>query len=119
MDNLVYARLITSDDLLAVCEDRILPVVPFRDSPVPYLYYWRVSTGNNLTLGGNVRPQPYTFAFDVWSKTQTEARAIQDAVYDLFNNWREDEVQGSFLQSDAAEQEELGYHIQSIYQIWY
>jgi hypothetical protein len=119
MDNVVYARLLTSDDLVDSLGERISPVMPSDNDPLPFLFYWRLDTGDTLTLSGSVRPRPYTFAFDVWATTQAEARAIQDAVYDVMNNWREGEVRGSFRQTEAAQPDEVGYHIQSTYQIWY
>lgn len=118
IDTEVYQRISEDTALAAIVGDRIEPVLPQVDSPLPYLYYWRLDSQENLTLDGPTTPKSYTFAFDFWSLTQADIRQISDAIYASLSTWREDGVRGAFRQTDGSEETERGYHGQSTYQIW-
>jgi hypothetical protein len=121
MDELLVAKLIADDTLTALVADRIDPVMPDEDTTTfPYLYYWRVDTQDTFVLNGPIRPKQYTYAIDYWSRTQTECRAIADAVYAILGTWRDENVQGCFQQSDGMQEEgePLLFHGQQTYLIW-
>lgn len=119
IDTLVYQRISANTDLTNIVGTRIEPVAPMVDSPLPYLYYWRLDVGETQTLAGPVRPRPYTFAFDYWALTQAEIRAISDALYASMSVWHTSEVKGVFRQTDGSEETDRGFHGQTTYQIWY
>lgn len=119
MDELVYARLRAIPTVDAVVEDRINPVMPDPDSGLPSLYYYVTSTEDSHTLDGADDIRKATYAFDMLHEDPTVIAAVFDAIRADFKDWRTDDVRGAFPVTTTTVPEDMVYHGQLTYSIWF
>lgn len=114
----VYSILSAANDLTGIVGGNIFPDVPTTDTQLPFVVYWVQSSEPTNTLDGQVRPTNYTVSIETWAVTISTVAAVLDAVRVALNGYRDDAVQGAFLQSENTTAEETGYHGQATYSIW-
>lgn len=118
MDTILRERLTSDGTITGLVSTRINPSRPTNDTTLPYVVYTLQDVQPFNNLDGISTLRQYTYTVEYWSVTQSTNIEVGNAVFARLNGWRDDTVQGCFLQSWTDEPDELGRHGVQTYAIF-
>lgn len=115
----VYARLSDDDTLATLVDDRINPNLATINSDLAFVTYSVTSLETSSTLTGPADLERYSVTVDAYALNNSTMLAIMDAVKSALHGWRDDTIKYSKLETYGTTPEEIGFHGQATYGIWY
>lgn len=116
----IYSRLSTYAPLTALVGTAIYPTTPTENTPLPFLTYTVTGKTPTLHTQGASGLTNYTLDLDVYGINLDTVLSIMTQTNAALHCYRTDtlSIQGSFLTTQATQQEEYGFHGSQSFTVW-
>lgn len=120
IEQAIYQRLSTYAALTALVGTNIYPTTPTEQTQLPFLVYTVTGAEPNVTTQGSAGLTRYTVDLDLYGNNLDTVLAILTQTTNALHCYRTDTltVQGSFLTTQATQQEEYGFHGSQTFTVW-
>jgi hypothetical protein len=118
IEQAIKDRLSAVAGLAALVQSRIFPTTPPENAQLPMVIY-RVSQSEPVRhLTGASSLSRHVVEADCWAINADTALQVATQVRAALHSYRGGSIQGSFLQTQLTEEEELGYHALLTFDVW-
>jgi len=116
----IYDRLSTYAGLTALVGTGIYPTTPTENTQLPFVVYTVTSRTPTLHTQGDAGLNNYSVDLDTYGINLDTVLSILTQTNAALHCYRNDTltVQGSFLTTQATQQEEYGYHGSQLFTVW-
>ena len=118
VEQLVYTRLSTTTALTDLVGENIYPTTPTTNTQLPFVVYSRSASAPQLHTTGASNLTQHTIEIAVHAVDLSTVTAILSAVKAALHAYRGGQIQGSFLQTQACQEEEYGHYGLATYSVW-
>ena len=118
VENLIYTRLSSHTALTDLVGERIYPTTPTVNTQLPFVVYSRSASAPQLHTTGASNLTQHTIEIAVHAVDLSTVTAILSAVKGCLHAYRGGQIQGSFLQTQACQEEEYGHYGLATYSVW-
>jgi thioredoxin-like negative regulator of GroEL len=119
IEDVIFQRLKNYSPLTNLVADRIFPTIPEQDTAsTPFLIYSINDASLTFTLGGMTNPCRAEVQIDIWSVNFDDCVSVGKVINDCLNGYRGGNILGSMLINHQSQQEEQGYHIVKIFDVF-
>lgn len=118
IESTIYTRLSGYTALTDIVGEAIYPTTPTENTALPFCVYTVTSRTPTLHTQGDAGLSNYSVDLDVYAINLDTVLSILSETNNALHCYRSDTVQGSFLQTQATQQEEYGFHGQQTFSVW-
>jgi hypothetical protein len=120
IEQTIYERLNTYAALAALVGSNIYPTTPTENTALPFITYTITGKTPTLRTQGDAGLNNYTLDLDVYGINLDTVLAIMTQTNAALHCYRTDNltIQGSFLTTQATQQEEYGFHGSQSFTVW-
>lgn len=120
IEQTIYERLSTYAALTALVGTKIYPTTPTENTQLPFVVYTITSRTPTLHTQGDAGLTNYGLDLDVYGINLDTVLAILTQTTNALHCYRstDTKIQGSFLTTQATQQEEYGYHGAQSFTVW-
>jgi len=116
----IYERLNTYTALTALVGTNIYPTTPTENTQLPFVVYTVTGRTPTLHLEGDSGLNSYNVDLDVYGINLDTVLSVMTQTTNALHCYRTNTltIQGSFLATQATQQEEYGFHGSQSFTVW-